>query len=231
MAKIAKATKEAPSATGARTRHPGTAVVDKMLEAGRAGRLRGAGFYDYDESGTRGSLWPGLAELFPVAQQQLAAPGRQGPDAVRRGARDRQVLRGGRDRVLRGRQHRLDHGHRLPAQDRRRRPVHDRLRGPGTRTADRPGAFLARADSSRRRTATGSRPPPYLRDLAAGAGHSRPDRNSSPDALAATSASPAELRPGSRRNAASPAEFAQDSVVSYEGWRYEADSNQGSFRS
>ena len=42
-----------------------------MLEAGRAGRLRGAGFYDYDESGTRGSIWPGLAELFPVAEKQL----------------------------------------------------------------------------------------------------------------------------------------------------------------
>ena len=42
-----------------------------MLEAGRAGRLRGAGFYDYDESGTRGSIWPGLAELFPVAAEQI----------------------------------------------------------------------------------------------------------------------------------------------------------------
>ena len=42
-----------------------------MLEAGRAGRLRGAGFYDYDESGARGSIWPGLAELFPVAEKQV----------------------------------------------------------------------------------------------------------------------------------------------------------------
>jgi 3-hydroxyacyl-CoA dehydrogenase/enoyl-CoA hydratase/3-hydroxybutyryl-CoA epimerase len=42
-----------------------------MLEAGRAGRLRGAGFYDYDENGNRGSIWAGLAELFPVAEQQL----------------------------------------------------------------------------------------------------------------------------------------------------------------
>src|SRR4051812_1347266 len=69
MAKIAKASKEAggPSYVG----HPGSAVVDKMLEAGRAGRLRGAGFYDYDESGTRGSIWPGLAELFPVAKEQI----------------------------------------------------------------------------------------------------------------------------------------------------------------
>jgi 3-hydroxyacyl-CoA dehydrogenase/enoyl-CoA hydratase/3-hydroxybutyryl-CoA epimerase len=42
-----------------------------MLEAGRPGRLRGAGFYDYDENGNRGSIWSGLAELFPAAEQQL----------------------------------------------------------------------------------------------------------------------------------------------------------------
>jgi 3-hydroxyacyl-CoA dehydrogenase/enoyl-CoA hydratase/3-hydroxybutyryl-CoA epimerase len=71
MAKIAKATKEAAEREGKEYGHPGTAVVDTMLEAGRAGRLRGAGFYDYDESGTRGSIWPGLAELFPVAEHQL----------------------------------------------------------------------------------------------------------------------------------------------------------------
>jgi 3-hydroxyacyl-CoA dehydrogenase/enoyl-CoA hydratase/3-hydroxybutyryl-CoA epimerase len=69
MAKIAKATKDAGGASY--VGHPGSAVVDTMLEAGRAGRLRGAGFYDYDESGNRGSIWPGLAELFPVAEQQL----------------------------------------------------------------------------------------------------------------------------------------------------------------
>ena len=71
MAKIAKATKEAAEREGKEYGHPGTAVVDRMLEAGRAGRLRGAGFYDYDETGTRGSIWPGLAELFPVAEKQL----------------------------------------------------------------------------------------------------------------------------------------------------------------
>ncbi len=48
MAKIAKATKEAAERP-AYVEHPGTAVVDTMLEAGRAGRLRGAGFYDYDD--------------------------------------------------------------------------------------------------------------------------------------------------------------------------------------
>jgi 3-hydroxyacyl-CoA dehydrogenase/enoyl-CoA hydratase/3-hydroxybutyryl-CoA epimerase len=69
MAKIAKAAKDA--AGPEYVSHPGTAVVDTLLEAGRAGRLRGAGFYDYDESGARGSIWPGLAELFPVSAQQI----------------------------------------------------------------------------------------------------------------------------------------------------------------
>jgi 3-hydroxyacyl-CoA dehydrogenase/enoyl-CoA hydratase/3-hydroxybutyryl-CoA epimerase len=63
MAKIAKATADAE---GDRyVPHPGTRVVEAMLEAGRPGKLRGAGFYDYDESGKRRGLWPGLAELFP----------------------------------------------------------------------------------------------------------------------------------------------------------------------
>ena len=66
MAKIAKATHDAQPDVPA---HPGEAVVGKMLEAGRAGRLRGAGFYDY-EDGKRGSIWAGLAELFPVAAEQ-----------------------------------------------------------------------------------------------------------------------------------------------------------------
>ncbi len=66
MAKIAKATIDANPDLPV---HPGQAVVGKMLEAGRAGRLRGAGFYDY-EDGKRGSIWAGLAELFPVAEEQ-----------------------------------------------------------------------------------------------------------------------------------------------------------------
>jgi 3-hydroxyacyl-CoA dehydrogenase/enoyl-CoA hydratase/3-hydroxybutyryl-CoA epimerase len=47
-------------------RHPAEDVVEKMVELGRPGRLRGAGFFDYDESGKRTGLWPGLAEHFPV---------------------------------------------------------------------------------------------------------------------------------------------------------------------
>ena len=39
-------------------------VVDRMLEAGRGGKLAGAGFYDY-EDGKRTGLWSGLKEMFP----------------------------------------------------------------------------------------------------------------------------------------------------------------------
>ena len=66
MAKIAKSAEDDPNYVA----HPGSAVVTKMLEAGRAGKLRGAGFYDYQD-GKRSSLWPGLAEPFPVAEEQI----------------------------------------------------------------------------------------------------------------------------------------------------------------
>jgi 3-hydroxyacyl-CoA dehydrogenase / enoyl-CoA hydratase / 3-hydroxybutyryl-CoA epimerase len=39
-------------------------VVDKMLDAGRAGKLEGAGYYDYQD-GKRVGLWKGLKEMFP----------------------------------------------------------------------------------------------------------------------------------------------------------------------
>ncbi|MGH8963075.1 MAG: 3-hydroxyacyl-CoA dehydrogenase family protein, partial [Jatrophihabitantaceae bacterium] len=52
--------------------HPAEAVVEKMVELGRPGRLRGAGFFDYDESGKRTGLWPGLAEAFPVTGDPAA---------------------------------------------------------------------------------------------------------------------------------------------------------------
>ncbi len=45
--------------------HPAEAVIDKMIdEYGRKGRSSGAGFYDYDESGKRVGLWPGLRDAF-----------------------------------------------------------------------------------------------------------------------------------------------------------------------
>ncbi|HZC72183.1 MAG TPA: 3-hydroxyacyl-CoA dehydrogenase NAD-binding domain-containing protein [Jatrophihabitans sp.] len=46
--------------------HPAEAIVEKMVELGRPGRLRGAGFFEYDESGKRLGLWSGLAEHFPT---------------------------------------------------------------------------------------------------------------------------------------------------------------------
>src|SRR4051794_30359221 len=67
MAKIAKATKDAAERAGTPyVEHPGNLVVQRMIELGRPSRLKGAGFYDYDEQGNRQGIWPGLAEEFPV---------------------------------------------------------------------------------------------------------------------------------------------------------------------
>ncbi len=67
MAKIAKATKDATEHAGTPyVEHPGNLVVQKMIDLGRPSRLKGAGFYDYDENGTRQGIWSGLAEEFPV---------------------------------------------------------------------------------------------------------------------------------------------------------------------
>jgi 3-hydroxyacyl-CoA dehydrogenase/enoyl-CoA hydratase/3-hydroxybutyryl-CoA epimerase len=72
MAKIRKATLDAAERDGIDLpAHPGDAVVEKMIEIGRPSRLKGAGFYEYDEAGKRQGLWPGLAETFPVAEEQL----------------------------------------------------------------------------------------------------------------------------------------------------------------
>jgi 3-hydroxyacyl-CoA dehydrogenase/enoyl-CoA hydratase/3-hydroxybutyryl-CoA epimerase len=38
-----------------------------MVELGRPSRLKGAGFYEYDENGSRTGLWSGLAAEFPAA--------------------------------------------------------------------------------------------------------------------------------------------------------------------
>lgn len=67
IAKIAKATQDAAERDGVTLEpHPGTLVVEKMLAAGRPSRLKGAGFYEY-EDGKRGSIWAGLGEQFPIA--------------------------------------------------------------------------------------------------------------------------------------------------------------------
>ncbi len=63
--KIRDATKAAVEAEGGVFEdRPAFEVVDRMLEAGRGGRLAGAGYYDY-EDGKRTGLWKGLKEMFP----------------------------------------------------------------------------------------------------------------------------------------------------------------------
>lgn len=72
MYKIRKASKDAIEAAGGTwTTHPAEAIVDRMLELDRPGKLEGKGFYNYDESGKRTGLWEGLAQEFPVAEKQM----------------------------------------------------------------------------------------------------------------------------------------------------------------
>ena len=72
MRKIRVATQEATErAGGTYTPHPSEHIIDTMIELGRSSRLKGAGFYDYDESGKRLGLWKGLADTFPVAEDQV----------------------------------------------------------------------------------------------------------------------------------------------------------------
>ncbi len=77
--KIRNETREAMG--DAYVRHPAEDVVEKMVELGRPGKLAGKGFFDYDESGKRTGLWPGLAEHFPMqgdpSQVDLAELGRR----------------------------------------------------------------------------------------------------------------------------------------------------------
>jgi len=64
MQKIATETRKAAEAEGKTYEpHPAEAVVNKMVELGRSGRLKGAGFYEYVD-GKRVGLWSGLAEVF-----------------------------------------------------------------------------------------------------------------------------------------------------------------------
>ena len=72
MYKIRKASKDAVERDGGTwVAHPSEQVIDKMIEIGRSSKLKGAGFYSYDEAGNRTGLWEGLTELFPVAEEQI----------------------------------------------------------------------------------------------------------------------------------------------------------------
>jgi 3-hydroxyacyl-CoA dehydrogenase/enoyl-CoA hydratase/3-hydroxybutyryl-CoA epimerase len=71
MVKIRNATKAGVEREGGTyTPHPAEEVIAKMIELGRSSKLKGAGFYEYDESGKRLGLWKGLAENFPVSDEQ-----------------------------------------------------------------------------------------------------------------------------------------------------------------
>ncbi len=70
MHKIAVATRKGVEDAGGKYEpHPAEAVVEKMIELGRSGRLKGAGFYEYPE-GKRSGLWPGLRETFKSGSSQ-----------------------------------------------------------------------------------------------------------------------------------------------------------------
>ena len=49
--------------------HPGERVLRQVCELGRVGKKAGKGFYDYAAGGEK-SLWPGLAELYPVKTKE-----------------------------------------------------------------------------------------------------------------------------------------------------------------
>jgi 3-hydroxyacyl-CoA dehydrogenase/enoyl-CoA hydratase/3-hydroxybutyryl-CoA epimerase len=71
MLKIRKANADAAAEMGLDWQDdPSGDVVRRMVELGRSSRLAGAGFYDYAD-GRRTSIWPGLAEQFPVAEEQI----------------------------------------------------------------------------------------------------------------------------------------------------------------
>ena len=51
--------------------HPSEPVVDELVAQGRIGRRVGQGFYDYDESGRRVGIWPGLRERYASGSTTL----------------------------------------------------------------------------------------------------------------------------------------------------------------
>jgi 3-hydroxyacyl-CoA dehydrogenase/enoyl-CoA hydratase/3-hydroxybutyryl-CoA epimerase len=72
MAKIRKASKDAIERDGGTwVESAAEKVIDRMIEIGRSSKLKGAGFYEYDENGQRLGLWKGLADEFPLAEEQI----------------------------------------------------------------------------------------------------------------------------------------------------------------
>ena len=64
MRKIRDAAKAAMETGSGWDGHPSEAVIDRMLDEGRPGKLEGAGFYEYAD-GRRAGFWKGLTEAFP----------------------------------------------------------------------------------------------------------------------------------------------------------------------
>ncbi|MFC5064994.1 3-hydroxyacyl-CoA dehydrogenase NAD-binding domain-containing protein [Actinomycetospora atypica] len=62
------------AAGGVWDEHPSEPIVDRMVELGRKGRSSGAGFYEYDESGKRTKLWPGLQDEWHGATDSDGLP-------------------------------------------------------------------------------------------------------------------------------------------------------------
>ncbi|MGO3327430.1 3-hydroxyacyl-CoA dehydrogenase NAD-binding domain-containing protein [Gordonia sp. (in: high G+C Gram-positive bacteria)] len=72
MQKIRKETQTAAEAAGIDyPDHGSYAVVDKMVELGRTSKKDGKGFYDYDEEGKRGLIWPGVRENFKSGSTEI----------------------------------------------------------------------------------------------------------------------------------------------------------------
>lgn len=51
--------------------HPSERVIDELVALGRVGRRERRGFYDYDESGKRIGIWPGLREMYGAGSLEL----------------------------------------------------------------------------------------------------------------------------------------------------------------
>ena len=94
--------------------------------------------------GKRAALWEGLAEVFPVADEQPPLQDLAGPSELLDVDRHGELSRRRRAAHRAGRQHRLDLRHRLPAHARRRDPGHQRLGR--RRRRHRPSAFVKRAE-------------------------------------------------------------------------------------
>ncbi|TCJ00644.1 3-hydroxyacyl-CoA dehydrogenase NAD-binding domain-containing protein [Aeromicrobium sp. IC_218] len=70
MVKIRKESIAAVEAAGGTwDASPAEQVIDYMIEQGRSGKLKGAGFYEYAD-GKRTGLWAGLTEKYPTAETQ-----------------------------------------------------------------------------------------------------------------------------------------------------------------